>query len=121
MNDVGTLTVNISCNESVQNTEKLSEHLNTELCHKISVNDTGSGMDQATINRVFESFYTTKPKGKGTGIGLSVVNRIVKRFGGHVTVESAVGAGTTFYVFLPAVETETANNQHMESELSDVR
>jgi len=112
MNDVGTLSLDISCSESVRDTGQLSEHLNPGLYHKISVNDTGSGMDQATINRVFESFYTTKPKGEGTGIGLSVVNRIIKRFGGHVTVESAVGVGTTFYVYLPAVpSTAKVNNQ----------
>lgn len=105
MNDVGTLSIDISCSEPVRDAEQLSEHLNPGLYHKISVADTGSGMDQATINRVFESFYTTKPKGKGTGIGLSVVNRIVERFGGHVTIESTVGVGTTFHVYLPAAQT----------------
>jgi len=118
MNDVGTLTVSISCNKSVQNTEKLSEHLKTELCHIICVSDTGSGMDQATINRIFESFYTTKPKGSGTGIGLSVVNRIVKRFGGHVTVESTVGVGTTFHIYLPAAPTTAKVDNQEESEES---
>jgi len=116
MNDVGTLTVNISCNESVQNTEKLSEHLNTELCHKISINDTGSGMDQATLDHIFDSFFTTKENGKGTGIGLSVVNRIVKRYQGHVTVESTVGVGTTFHVYLPAVQTTAKLEDQKERE-----
>jgi len=118
MNDVGTLTIDIACGQYVPDAEELSEHLNPGLYHKISVSDTGSGMDQDTINRVFESFYTTKPKGKGAGIGLSVVNRIVKRLGGHVTVESAVGVGTTFHVYLPAVETTADVGNQEEGEAS---
>lgn len=117
MKDTGTLSIDISCSEPVRDVEQLSEPLNHGLYHKISVNDTGSGMDQATIDRIFGSFYTTKPKGKGTGIGLSVVNRIVKRFGGHVTVESTVGVGTTFHVYLPAAQaTAMVENQEEREE-----
>lgn len=118
MNDVGTLTINISRTESVPSTEQPSDDLSPGLYNKISVNDTGSGMDQATLNRVFESFFTTKPKGKGTGIGLSVVNRIVKRFDGHVTVESTVGVGTTFHVYLPVVQASTQADDPEEREES---
>jgi signal transduction histidine kinase len=64
--------------------------------------DTGCGMDAATLKRVFEPFFTTKRPGKGTGLGMSVVQSVVKNFGGAIHVESEQGKGTFFEVFLPA-------------------
>lgn len=70
----------------------------------LNVVDEGTGMDQATLARIFEPFFTTKADGRGTGLGLATVARIVAECRGRVKVESALGLGTTFTVFLPMVE-----------------
>lgn len=68
---------------------------------RISVVDSGVGIDEASRGRIFEPFYTTKPLGRGTGLGLSTVYGIVKRMDGQVQVESVPGVGTTIHVTLP--------------------
>jgi PAS domain S-box-containing protein len=70
---------------------------------RLTIGDSGHGMDSATLSRVFEPFFTTKGAGEGTGLGLSVVHGIVKEYGGAITVDSVVGRGTTFSVYLPAL------------------
>jgi signal transduction histidine kinase/ActR/RegA family two-component response regulator len=84
---------------------------------RLSVSDTGHGMDGDTISRVFDPYFTTKEVGKGTGLGLAVVHGIVKRHGGEIRVRSELGKGSVFDVFLPLVEIEADCESFTSQEL----
>ncbi len=93
----GVVEINLS-EEILQNSGNLPD---SRYC-KITVKDTGTGMDKETASHIFEPFFTTKPADVGTGMGLFVVHNIVHNCGGRLDFFSEQGAGSTFVLYLPA-------------------
>lgn len=88
---------------------------------RLSVSDSGCGMDQATQARVFEPFFTTKSANEGTGLGLAICYGIVRSAGGYILVDSEVGQGTTFHVYLPRAPESSAFLAQRKRQLADDR
>ncbi len=116
MPEGGKLTIN-SRNITIHNShKKLISHLTQGDYVKISIQDTGPGMDKRTKLKIFEPFFTTKPQGEGTGLGMSMVYGIVKNHQGYIEVQSEVGKGTKIIIFLPKIEERVTNhNKDMNS------
>jgi two-component system, cell cycle sensor histidine kinase and response regulator CckA len=105
MQKAGVLTVRLST--VVANPElalRAPELVDARRYLRLTVQDTGQGMDAETLGRIFEPFFTTKSGGEGSGLGLAVVHGIVKAHNGAIAVDSAPGQGSTFEIFLPAAE-----------------
>ncbi len=98
----GILTIGAS-HLDVAPSDGLASEMATGPYLKLTISDTGTGMDAQTVERLFNPFFTTKKRTEGTGLGLWVVHGIVKRHKGSITVRSAPGHGSTFEVFLPRV------------------
>jgi two-component system, NtrC family, sensor kinase len=90
---------------------------------RLAVEDAGKGIDPAVLPRVFEPFFTTKDVGEGTGLGLSVSYGIIREHGGWIEVESKVGVGSRFSVFLPdsPAMSADAGGEHGPSESEEPR
>jgi two-component system, cell cycle sensor histidine kinase and response regulator CckA len=86
---------------------------NSVHCIELRVTDTGGGIPEDVRDKIFDPFFTTKDKGMGTGLGLSIVYNIVRGHHGSIIVDSAVGRGTTFSIYLPALESLEADDPRM--------
>ena len=103
----GTLT--IETKNITLDAQNASQH--PDLAHGpyvvIAVADTGMGMPESVRTRIFEPFFTTKPAGQGTGLGLSMIYGLIQQSNGHIQVESKIGQGTTFTIYLPGLDAGT--------------
>ena len=84
---------------------------------KLSVRDTGRGMEKRILERIFDPYFTTKEVGEGSGLGLSVVHGIIESHGGIISVESSKGKGTSFHIFLPVAEAEPDEEYKREKKI----
>jgi signal transduction histidine kinase len=103
MQNRGTLCVELDIVE-VDDLALSHGHLSAGRYIRLSVKDTGAGMDAETVGRILEPFFTTKPVGKGTGLGLSTVHGIINQRGGALNIESRIGEGSTFRAYFPHAE-----------------
>ena len=107
MAEGGTLTIRLEQTIVDSNMSKMHPNLAEGAYVRLSVIDTGSGMDEKTLDRIFEPFFTTKAVNKGTGLGLSVVHGIVRNHGGDILVYSEPGKGSAFHIYFPALLVDT--------------
>ena len=113
----GTLHVRLTRVEVDRQTALQHHELHDGPHVRLTVTDTGCGMDSETLEHIFDPYFTTKDVGEGTGLGLSVVHGIVNTHGGAITVESEPGKGTTFHVYFPVIEKEEKIQEEDEGPL----
>ncbi|HEX9034168.1 MAG TPA: ATP-binding protein, partial [Streptosporangiaceae bacterium] len=103
MPDGGTLTIMTTSAEFDEDHARRRPGLSAGRYVELTVRDTGVGMSADVAERIFERFFTTKPPGTGTGLGLSTVRGLIAAVGGSIEVDTAEGLGTTFRIYLPAL------------------
>jgi two-component system, cell cycle sensor histidine kinase and response regulator CckA len=103
----GTLMIRVQSVETKAGLDCAGEHTRAGRYARVSVADTGTGMNDETLARAFEPFFTTKPFGQGTGLGLSTAHGIIKQSSGFISLDSAPGRGTSVHVHLPMLENQT--------------
>jgi PAS domain S-box-containing protein len=113
----GRLDISLADMEIDAESQKLYPDLRPGDYVKLSVGDTGHGIDPTILDRIFDPYFTTKKVGEGTGLGLAVVHGIVKNHGGSITVESQPGQGSTFHVLLPCISAEPEKGMPLIMEL----
>ncbi|MBF0530036.1 MAG: response regulator, partial [Deltaproteobacteria bacterium] len=113
----GILEIGLSSMVNDQNSTPFLPQLPSGLYGRLTVKDTGRGMDEGLLNRIFDPFFTTKGPGEGTGMGLSVVYGIVKSYGGEIIVDSEVGKGSAFHVYFPLIMAEIIEVPEAASQL----
>ncbi len=107
MPEGGVLTITTKNDEIKESDCKLNPEAKPGKYVVIKVSDTGTGIPKEKIGKIFEPFFSTKEK--GSGLGLSIVYGIVKQSGGHINVESELGKGTTFKIYIPVSEEKVDN------------
>jgi PAS domain S-box-containing protein len=117
MPDGGILEISLKNIELDEDTATQYSDLNSGQYVNLTVSDTGHGISQGDIDRIFDPYFTTKEVGKGTGMGLPVVHGIVKSHGGTISVESKLGKGTTFHIYFPVIEAEAVIETETVEEL----
>lgn len=111
MPDGGTITL-ATTNETLDRQQVELHQANPDNYVRISISDTGIGMEKTTLTRIFDPFFTTKTMKRGTGLGLASAYGIIRNHGGFIDVQSQIGQGTTFHVYLKALHTERVDITH---------